>query len=717
MPLPLTPERWKTLEPLIDAASDLPREQWPALLDDACGADVGLRAELEHLLLHYDRADTLLDHPAAERFASLLGEVAAPPPELVNGNYRIERKLGQGGMAAVYLAHDLRHDRKVAVKILHPELTAAFRAERFLAEIRTMAQLHHPHILPLFDSGHAENVLFYVMPYIAGETLRERIERETRLELEDVVRITREVAAALDSAHRHGVVHRDIKPENILLDDGGALVADFGIALAVSTASSPQPNQAGWIAGTPRYMSPEQMSGEAAIDGRSDVYSLGAVAYEMLAGRPPFMGERGHAPAEPLRNLRGGIPAEIEAVVGRSLALLPGDRYRTAGELAEALQRSLATRDMPVPGRRARPLGLALAIGIVVAAGVFSAARGRPTGAVSRVAAGSTSAVPSGPHQTRNLGAYDLYLRGRDQALSRSEEGRSMAIQYFKQAIAADSNYAAAYAELAHMYALVGWNLPGLTRQEAISLAQATALKAVAMDSTATDAWAELGFVRMHNLYDMRGAAAALDRALALDPSSARAHGYLSHLYHETERPAESLAEARRANELDPLSVLTSIDLVCALYDNGRYDEALAQLDQLRDVDPPLARTLMYAGNIYLSKGMFTEAVRALQEWDAANAWTGRALALAGRRAEARRFLAEALVRAKGGEGAFEVAILYEGLGDYDQAISWLEKSFDEHTYSGYIMWPTFDRLRADPRFDRIRRRLRGSGASSPGKA
>jgi tetratricopeptide (TPR) repeat protein/tRNA A-37 threonylcarbamoyl transferase component Bud32 len=714
--VPLSAERWKLLEPLIDAAADLPRERWSALLADACGGDVTLRGEAEHLLRHYDRADTLLDHPAVERFGSLLGEVAAPPPELVNGNYRIERKVGQGGMAAVYLAHDLRHGRKVAVKLLHPELSAAFRAERFLAEIRTMAQLHHPHILPLFDSGTADGVLFYVMPYIEGETLRQRIEREIRLEMEDVVRITREVASALDCAHRHGVVHRDIKPENILLDDGGALVADFGIALAVSTASSPEPNQAGWIAGTPRYMSPEQMSVTGAIDGRSDVYSLGAMAYEMLAGRPPFMRGRGSVPPESLRGFRGDIPAEIDAVVGRSLALLPGDRYRSAGELAVALQRSLTARDMPARGRPARRLGLALAIGSVVAAGVFSAARGRPSGAASPVAAGSTGAVPVGPHQTRNLGAYDLYLRGRDQALSRSAEGRSRAIEYFKQAIAADSSYAAAHAELAHMYALTGWNLPDLTKLEAISLAHTTALKAVALDSMLPDAWAELGFVRLHNLWDMRGAKAALDRALALDPSSARAHGYLSHLYGGTERPAESLAEARRANELDPLSVLTSIDLVSALYRNGRYDEALAQLDQLRDVDPPLARTLMYAGAIYLSKGMFREAVRAFQEWDATNAWTGRALALAGRRAEAKRFLAEALVRAEGGGEAFDVAILYEGLGDYDQAFTWLEKSFDDHSFSGYVMWPTFDRLRADPRFDRIRRRFYGGGASSTGK-
>jgi hypothetical protein len=181
----LSAERWKTLEPLIDAAADLPVERRSAFLDHACGEDAELRGEIEHLLRHYDQTDTLLEHPAAERFGSLLGEVAAPPPELVNGNYRIERKVGQGGMATVYLAHDLRHDRKVAIKILHPELTAAFRAERFLAEIRTMAQLHHPHILPLFDSGKAEGALFYVMPFVEGKTLRQHLDRETQLGTED----------------------------------------------------------------------------------------------------------------------------------------------------------------------------------------------------------------------------------------------------------------------------------------------------------------------------------------------------------------------------------------------------------------------------------------------------------------------------------------------------------------------------------------------------
>jgi tetratricopeptide (TPR) repeat protein/tRNA A-37 threonylcarbamoyl transferase component Bud32 len=706
-----TPERWKVLEPLIDAASDLPRDRWPAFLDQACGTDAGLRVELEDLLLQYDRADTLLDHPAAERFASLFGEVAAPPPELVNGNYRIERKVGQGGMAAVYLAHDLRHDRKVAVKILHPELTAAFRAERFLAEIRTMAQLHHPHILPLHDSGTADGVLFYVMPYVEGETLRQRLDRERRLETGDAARIIREVAAALDSAHRRGVVHRDIKPENILLDDGGALVADFGIALAVSTASASQADQPGWIAGTPRYMSPEQMAGDGAIDGRADVYSLGAVAYEMLAGRPPFVAGRSAAPA-PLHALHAEIPPAADAVLARSLAPAPGDRHSTAGELADALQRALTAPETRTRGRRATRWSLTMAIVVAVIAGGFGVARERSTKAGLAAPAGSAGTVPAGTRQTRNLGAYDLYLRGRDQALYRSLAGMGTAIQYFRQAIAADSTYAAAYAELARTYGLVGLlgSLPGLPRKDAVRLALPTASRAVALDSTLSDAWAELGFVRMNTEYDMRSAKAALDRALALDPSSPRVHGYLASLYGWTERFPEALAEARRERELDPLSVSASMGLAGALYSNGRYDEALAELNELRDVDPPLARTLGLTGSIYLSKGMVAEGLEALRKWDPENPRYGHALAVSGQRSAARRMLEKALAVYREGEGGSDgIAMLYEGLGDYDQAFIWLEKAMDEHELTAAIMSPTFARLRADPRFDRIRARLNGA--------
>lgn len=204
--------------------------------------------------------------------------------------YRLERELGAGGMATVYLSEDLRHGREVAIKVLHPDLGAALGAERFLAEIKTTARLQHPHILPLLDSGEAGGSLFYVMPYVAGETLRARLARERQLPIDDAVRIAREVADALGAAHALGIVHRDIKPENILLQGGHALVADFGIAIAVHQAAGARMTQTGLSLGTPQYMSPEQAMGEKQIDARADLYALGAVTYEMLTGEPPFTG-------------------------------------------------------------------------------------------------------------------------------------------------------------------------------------------------------------------------------------------------------------------------------------------------------------------------------------------------------------------------------------------------------------------------------------------
>ncbi|HUF12311.1 MAG TPA: serine/threonine-protein kinase, partial [Longimicrobiales bacterium] len=212
------------------------------------------------------------------------------------GRYEIEREIGQGGMATVYLARDLRHQRQVALKVLRPELSAILGGERFLHEIRTTANLQHPHILPLHDSGEADGLVFYVMPFVSGESLRDRLSRETQLPVEDAVCIAREVADALDYAHRHGVIHRDIKPENILLHDGRAQVADFGIALAVSSAGGgTRMTETGMSLGTPHYMSPEQAMGEREISAKSDIYALGCVLYEMLVGEPPFTGPSAQA--------------------------------------------------------------------------------------------------------------------------------------------------------------------------------------------------------------------------------------------------------------------------------------------------------------------------------------------------------------------------------------------------------------------------------------
>src|SRR5688572_5490723 len=259
--------------------------------------------------------------------------------------YRIERELGQGGMATVYLAHDLRHDRQVALKVLKPELAAVLGAERFVQEITTTAALQHPHILPLFDSGNADGFLYYVMPYVQGETLRSKLDRETQLGIEEAVRITREVADALDYAHRHGVIHRDIKPENILLHDGRPMVADFGIALAVSAAAGGRMTETGLSLGTPHYMSPEQATAEKELTNRSDIYSLGCVLYEMLTGSPPHVGATAQQivmkivmdPVRPVTELRKTVPLHVAAAVGKAVEKLPADRFESARAFAEAL--------------------------------------------------------------------------------------------------------------------------------------------------------------------------------------------------------------------------------------------------------------------------------------------------------------------------------------------------------------------------------------------
>ena len=263
----------------------------------------------------------------------------------LEGRYTIERELGEGGMATVYLADDLKHERKVALKVLKPELAAVVGAERFLAEIKTTANLTHPHILPLFDSGEADSFLFYVMPYVEGETLRDRIDREKQLPVDEAVAIASKVAGALQHAHEHGVIHRDIKPANILLQDGEPVVADFGIALALGVAGGTRLTETGLSVGTPFYMSPEQATGDQAVGASTDTYALGSVLYEMLVGEPPYPGTTAQAvlgriiAGKPVSatEQRPSIPANVDAAVRKALEKLPADRFASAQDFVRAL--------------------------------------------------------------------------------------------------------------------------------------------------------------------------------------------------------------------------------------------------------------------------------------------------------------------------------------------------------------------------------------------
>jgi eukaryotic-like serine/threonine-protein kinase len=321
----------------------------------------------------------------------------------LGGRYAIERELGAGGMATVYLARDLKHDRDVALKVLRPELAAVLGAERFLQEIRISARLDHPHILTLIDSGAADGFLYYVLPFVRGESLREKLNREKQLGIDEAVVITKQVASALDYAHRQGVVHRDIKPENILIQEGEAVVADFGIALAVREAGGPRLTESGLSLGTPQYMSPEQATGSQELDARSDVYSLAAVVYEMLAGEPPHTGPTVQAVIAKLlterptriRTVRDTVPEGIDTAVAKALAKVPADRFGGAAEFAAALA---ARRAVPAAGWRRRRVavaaGIAGAVALAALAAVWHPWRRAARAAVPVADVGSVAVLP-----------------------------------------------------------------------------------------------------------------------------------------------------------------------------------------------------------------------------------------------------------------------------------------------------------------------------------
>jgi hypothetical protein len=345
----------------------------------------------------------------------------------LEGRYAIECELGEGGMATVYLADDLKHEWKVALKVLKPELAAVVGAERFLAEIKTTANLQHPHILPLFDSGEADSFLFYVMPYVEGETLRDRIDREKQLPVDEAVALASKVAGALHHAHEHGVIHRDIKPGNILLQDGEPVVADFGIALAVGAAGSNRLTETGLSLGTPYYMSPEQATGDQAVGASTDTYALGAVLYEMLVGDPPYVGSTAQAVLGKIilgklasaSEERASVPPNVDAVIRKALEKLPADRFTGAQDFARALADPAFRHGVEVAAAQDAGRGLwnplsmatsALALVFAVGFGVVDAqARRRPQAYLTPGDLGC--ARPSGGAQHPLYGRGDLARR------------------------------------------------------------------------------------------------------------------------------------------------------------------------------------------------------------------------------------------------------------------------------------------------------------------
>ena len=392
----LTPERWREVEAIFLATRDQVPGERATFLEQACGTDVALRHEVESLLAADHGATGFLEPPAVP--APQMPDLETTLRAELAGRYALERQLGRGGMATVYLADDVRHHRQVAIKVLHPELGAVLGAERFLREIGIAARLSHPHILPLHDSGTLDlglgrPVLFYVMPYVAGRSLRERLREELQLPIDEAVGIARQVADALEHAHRQGIIHRDIKPENILLADGQAVLADFGIARALDVAGGDRLTETGLAIGTPAYMSPEQGAGGARLDGRSDIYAVGCVLYEMLAGQPPFTGPTAQAilarhavdQVPLLRTVRPAVPIQLEQAINRALEKVPADRFATAGEFAKALDAAARAAALPRPSFRLRwrELLLGVAAAATLATGIGYVVRQSPKVATS----------------------------------------------------------------------------------------------------------------------------------------------------------------------------------------------------------------------------------------------------------------------------------------------------------------------------------------------
>ncbi len=346
----MKPESWKLVEDFFIELRDLGAEGRSERLEAIRKTRPDLHAELKSLIEAHDEVDELLG--GFDKLVSEpdFGPLPDPVPRLnavLEDRYKIERELGEGGMATVYLADDIKHERKVALKVLRPELAAIVGAERFLAEIKTTANLQHPNILPLFDSGEADSFLFYVMPYVEGDSLKDRLDREGQLSVSEAVAIAKDMAEALQAAHEQGVIHRDIKPGNVLISRGKPLIADFGIALALRSAGAGgRLTEAGLSLGTPYYMSPEQATGDQPVGPPADTYSLGCVLYEMLVGAPPHEGRTAQAvltkivAGEPTSAMqeRPSVPAHVDAAVRKALEKLPADRFASAQDFARALE-------------------------------------------------------------------------------------------------------------------------------------------------------------------------------------------------------------------------------------------------------------------------------------------------------------------------------------------------------------------------------------------
>ena len=646
------------------------------------------------------------------------------PEEMLDANLRdryvIERQLGQGGMAVVWLARDVRHHRTVALKVLRPEFALSGLADRFLKETQVLAELQHPHILPLLDSGAVPAVPggeatcpFLVMPWIRGESLRERLSREGPLSLDATIAIVEQVAGALDYAHGRGVVHRDVKPENILLDGDNAYLADFGIASALEQAGGTRLTETGLTLGTPAYMSPEQSAAERHIDGRSDEYSLACVTYEMLAGEPPFSGPTAQAimakrfagPPPSINILRPSLPAQVAPALARALAQAPADRFPVSGAFAAALQSpGTATRSMRALSAVTRWLLLAAAPLLVLVGSYLRWSRDRLAVA----------------HQARRDSVASELVQRADRAYAqRTQAGLANAVGLYGQAIARDSGYALAWNGLANAYVrayIWAFTIPGVPRDSLLARALRATDGAFVVDSGQASTWVTRSVVMRQLTPTSRvDALRAVRHALRLDPNNPEAWNEYASSLTEIDSLAAALDARRRAVALRPSYVEAAQFLALNHMWSGNYDSASAWADSALALNPTLITGRHAAGWAALARG---DVGRAEREFAAAaqlgsgtehvNSLSGlvMARAAAGNKRGAREVLltSDSLARLELDATVHSVVFMAEAwsaVGDNDRAFAWLNRFAeprDLHFQLHLRHDPAMSGLRSDPR-------------------
>src|SRR5438552_3191407 len=623
--------------------------------------------------------------------------------------YAIDRELGRGGMATVYVAQDRRHGREVAVKVLRPDVAAAIGAERFLREITIAARLTHPHVLPLLDSGQAAGALYYVMPYVRGESLRQRLAREGRLALKDALRIARELGAGLDYAHREGFIHRDVKPENVLLADGHAVIADFGIARAIcQSCDGDNVTEVGLTIGTPEYMSPEQAAGDRDLDGRSDVYSLACVIYELITALTKVEGLR-IASRTSVFALKGK-PQDIRAIgalLGVS-AVLEGTVRKAGERLRITVQLTAADDGRNLWSERYdRLLDDVFAVHDEIARTIVSTLR---TTFLADIA------DPTPRRYTDNVQAYSLYLKGRFCWNKRSQEGVREAIAYFEQAIDHDPGYTLAYSGLSDSYGLQV-DYRGVPVTEGYELARRYAFKALELDDNLPEAHTSLAWVQFAYDWDWEGAERSYRRALELNPGYATGHHWYSFVLLVTGQADQALVEAHTALELDPSSLSIRRGLGWLYYYTRRYESAVYHLRRAIAMNPTSEDTYRILGLVLTQQGAYAEAERAFREaitlspeLSYATAGVAHVLALQGRRREAEALLAELEARAREHYvSPVAFCIVHLGLRNTDQVFQWLERAYQDRR--GWLTYlkvdPMLDAVRDDPRFAEFVKRMK----------